>query len=266
MRQAILALVPGSGRLVCDLRADSLDAFEGVLQALPAELGGARLEARLVRQWPGMDARDGTRDLLAAASARLGRSILGLERGGASDASHMSQHVPLTVDGLGPRGLPAWFAHPDQITVSLGSLANVGLDGFANIDAGTIVGMLAQFTGYLEQFRQSDDFKAVDIPLIGDGLDTIAWIAEDTVTQATVPDRILGRVNATLDVLSHGAAPFGALVAAAIAEAYSVRAAIGVAWVGMLAAILFIVFSPLPRLRDVATVSRDGGKAVEGFA
>src|SRR5207245_9011841 len=91
--------------------------------------------------------------------------------------------------------------------------------------------------------------------LIGDGLDTIAWIAEDAVTQATVPDRILGRVNATLDVLSHGAAPFGALVAAAIAEAYSVRAAVGVAWVGMLAALLFIVFSPLPRLRELPIAS-----------
>jgi glutamate carboxypeptidase len=27
-----------------------------------------------------------------------------MERGGASDASHMAQHVPVTVDGLGPRG------------------------------------------------------------------------------------------------------------------------------------------------------------------
>src|SRR5205814_265361 len=54
--------------------------------------------------------------------------------------------------------------------------------------------------------------------LIGDGTNTIQWIAQDTVVQTAVPDRVLGRVNATLDVLSHGAAPFGALVAAAIAE------------------------------------------------
>jgi glutamate carboxypeptidase len=27
-----------------------------------------------------------------------------VERGGASDASHMAAHVPITVDGLGPRG------------------------------------------------------------------------------------------------------------------------------------------------------------------
>lgn len=87
--------------------------------------------------------------------------------------------------------------------------------------------------------------------LIGDGMNTIQWIAQDTVVQTTVPDRVLGRVNATLDVMSHGAAPFGALVAAAIAELYGVRAAIGVAWLGGLGSALFIVFSPLPRLRTL---------------
>ena len=92
--------------------------------------------------------------------------------------------------------------------------------------------------------------------LIGDGMQTIEWIGRDTVVQTAVPDRVLGRVNATLDVLSHGAAPFGALVAAAIAEAYGVRAAIWVAWLGMAAAVLFIVFSPLPRLRSVADIAQ----------
>ncbi|MEA2661066.1 MAG: hypothetical protein QOH08_638, partial [Chloroflexota bacterium] len=71
--------------------------------------------------------------------------------------------------------------------------------------------------------------------LLGDGANTIQWIAQDTVVQTAVPDRVLGRVNATLDVLSHGAAPIGALVAAAIAESYGVRAAIGIAWLGGLA-------------------------------
>jgi MFS family permease len=97
--------------------------------------------------------------------------------------------------------------------------------------------------------------------LIGDGMNTIQWIAQDTVVQTAVPDRVLGRVNATLDVLSHGAAPFGALVAAAIAEAYGVRTAIGIAWLGGLASVLFIVFSPLPRLRSVEELSATRGPA-----
>ncbi len=97
-------VVPPSGDLYCDLRAERLDAFARVIDALPGEVGGARLEAELVRQWPGMDAREATRDLLAGASGLLGRPVVAVERGGASDASHMAAHVPVTVDGLGPRG------------------------------------------------------------------------------------------------------------------------------------------------------------------
>jgi glutamate carboxypeptidase len=63
-----------------------------------------------------MDATEATRDLLADAGERLGRQIVGLERGGASDASHMSQHVPLTVDGLGPRGGGAH--NPDEYVLA----------------------------------------------------------------------------------------------------------------------------------------------------
>ena len=80
--------------------------------------------------------------------------------------------------------------------------------------------------------------------------------AERIVRQESAsPTDVLGRVNATLDVLSHGAAPFGALVAAAIAESFGVRTAIGIAWLGTFASVLFIVFSPLPRLRSVAEIT-----------
>lgn len=92
--------------------------------------------------------------------------------------------------------------------------------------------------------------------LIGDGMNTIQWITQDTVVQTAVPDRVLGRVNATRDVLSHGVAPLGALFAAAIAEHYGVRTAMGIAWLGGFASVLFIVFSPLPRLRSLADLRR----------
>jgi glutamate carboxypeptidase len=75
-----------------------------VAAAIPGEVGGARLEAGFVRRWPGMDSRDATAGLLERASGALGRPILAMERGGASDASHVAAHVPLTIDGLGPRG------------------------------------------------------------------------------------------------------------------------------------------------------------------
>jgi glutamate carboxypeptidase len=120
-------VVPGIGELVCDLRADSLEAFDGVLQALPAELGGARLEAHLVRQWPGMDAREATAPLLAAAAAALGRPVIGAGRGGASDAAHFAATIPFTVDGLGPRGGGAHAPHEYLLATSLRPRAEVAL-------------------------------------------------------------------------------------------------------------------------------------------
>jgi glutamate carboxypeptidase len=97
-------VVPPGGELFCDLRAENLEAFARVVDSLPADVNRVRLEPELVRKWPGMDARASTGPLLEHAGGLLGRPIVAMERGGASDASHMAQHVPLTIDGLGPRG------------------------------------------------------------------------------------------------------------------------------------------------------------------
>ena len=105
-------VVPASGELIGDMRALSATAFERVLNAVPEEVGGARLEVELLRKWPGMDARDATAPLLARASGLLGAPIHAGARGGASDASHLATAIPLTVDGLGPRGGHAH--HPDE--------------------------------------------------------------------------------------------------------------------------------------------------------
>jgi glutamate carboxypeptidase len=120
-------VVPGSGELVADLRADSLAAFREVLAAVPDELGGARIEARLVREWPGMDARETTAALIGSASEALGRPIVGAGRGGASDASHFAAHIPLTVDGLGPLGGGAHAPHEYLLASWLRPRAEVAL-------------------------------------------------------------------------------------------------------------------------------------------
>jgi glutamate carboxypeptidase len=120
-------VVPAQGQLICDLRAERLQAFDPVLEAVPGEIDGVRLEARLVRAWPGMDSREDTRELLTAASERLGRTIAASERGGASDASHMAALIPLTVDGLGPRGGGAHAPHEWVSVRSLHTRAEVAL-------------------------------------------------------------------------------------------------------------------------------------------
>jgi MFS family permease len=89
--------------------------------------------------------------------------------------------------------------------------------------------------------------------LVGDGLETIEDVAEISLVQGVVSDQILGRVNATLGVFSHGIAyPIGALVAAVVAGWIGVRGGIAIGWAGMAASIAFLVWSPLPRLRRLS--------------
>jgi glutamate carboxypeptidase len=97
-------VVPADGVLSCDLRSDRTDAFEELRAAIPAEIAGVGLSATLARAWPAMDARAATAPLIGRAAALLGRPLAANGRGGASDASHFAPTIPLTVDGLGPRG------------------------------------------------------------------------------------------------------------------------------------------------------------------
>ena len=120
-------VVPGAGELVSDMRADSSDAFERVLAAIPDEVGGATLHQDMVRLWPGMDSSAHVGPLLQSASAALGRTVAPMHRGGASDASHFAAAIPVTVDGLGPRGGAAH--NPDEYILeeSLATRAAVAL-------------------------------------------------------------------------------------------------------------------------------------------
>ena len=120
-------VVPAAGELICDVRADRLEAFARVLAAVPADVGGATLSAEMVRRWPGMDNREQTASVLRAAGAVLGAPIVGADRGGASDASHFAGAIPVTIDGLGPRGDGAHAPHEFVLATSIGPRAEVAL-------------------------------------------------------------------------------------------------------------------------------------------
>ena len=118
---------------------------------------------------------------------------------------------------------------------------------------------LAAVLGVLTPLAQGPVLVAtamVFIPqLLGDGLQTIEGVAEISLIQGLSPDRILGRVNATLEVVSHGIAyPIGALLAAVVAGWIGVRGGIAIGWAGMALSILILVRSPLPRVRQVSDV------------
>ena len=97
------------------------------MDAIPREHGGVALEPELNRLWPGMRSEAATRPLLARATEALGRPVVGVPRGGASDASHVAAAVPVTVDGLGPRGGKAHNPGEYVLASSLGDRAEVAL-------------------------------------------------------------------------------------------------------------------------------------------
>lgn len=120
-------VVPASGELLCDVRADSPAAIDAVLGALPGEVGGVRLETELLRRWPPMDSREATAGLLSRAADAAGRHIAAAGRGGASDASHFAPVIALTVDGLGPRGGGAHSPAEYVLAESVASRAEIAL-------------------------------------------------------------------------------------------------------------------------------------------
>jgi glutamate carboxypeptidase len=120
-------VVPAEGELLFDMRADSSESFETVRAGVPTERDGVALEAEMQRVWPGMDSREVTRGLLDRASGRLGRPIVAVSRGGASDASHFAPSIALTVDGLGPRGGAAHNPGEFVLAPSLRGRAEVAL-------------------------------------------------------------------------------------------------------------------------------------------
>ena len=130
-------VVPAGGELVFDMRAEHTAAFQRVAAALPAEVDGVRLESVMERVWPAMDVRVQSAPLLARAAALLGEPLVARARGGASDASHLAAVVPLTVDGLGPRGggahTPGEFLHVPslerRLAVALALARAAMLDG-----------------------------------------------------------------------------------------------------------------------------------------
>ncbi len=105
-------VVPGRGELTCDLRADTDAAILGVLDAMPRDVGGVTLEPELMRLWPGMASEAATVPLLERASAALGRPVVGVRRGGASDASHLARHP---ADGRRARPARRQGAQPRRV-------------------------------------------------------------------------------------------------------------------------------------------------------
>ena len=70
-----------------------------------------------------------------------------------------------------------------------------------------------------------------------------------SLRQAVIPSSLRGRVNATVRILSVGVVPIGALLAGFLGDRYGLRTAVFVAGSGTFLAFLWILFSPVRKLR-----------------
>ncbi len=88
---------------------------------------------------------------------------------------------------------------------------------------------------------------------VGDVAFPVFYIHQVTLRQTIAPPELLGRVNACMQLLFKGFLPLGALSGGFLAGAFGIRAAMFVAGAGVMAAALWLVFSPVRGLtRDAA--------------
>jgi len=95
--------------------------------------------------------------------------------------------------------------------------------------------------------------------LVADSAITVFEIGDVTVRQSVVPDRRLGRVNASAHVLGLAAQLGGTVVGGVLAEGIGIRGALVVGALGGLVGAAFIAFSPVRRLVDVPGRRADAG-------
>jgi predicted MFS family arabinose efflux permease len=97
---------------------------------------------------------------------------------------------------------------------------------------------------------------AIAAVMLGAGqLFDFAWpvyfISSMSLRQSITPNQLLGRVNSAMHMLFHGVMPFGALAGGAIAQVLGVRTTMLAGAVGFLLSNLWLVFSPIRRMREL---------------
>jgi MFS family permease len=78
-------------------------------------------------------------------------------------------------------------------------------------------------------------------------------VAQVSFRQSVCPDRLLGRMNASIRFLVWGTIPIGGLLGGALGELLGLRATLLVTAVGLVLSPVWVVASPLRRLRDLPT-------------
>ena len=93
----------------------------------------------------------------------------------------------------------------------------------------------------------------------GSGLGVmILDITAGAIFAAVIPDRLRARVSGAYMVVNYGVRPLGALVGGALGSTIGLRPTLWLASAGALTGVLWLLPSPLPRLRVLPDAPEDG--------
>jgi hypothetical protein len=90
----------------------------------------------------------------------------------------------------------------------------------------------------------------------------VYYVNAISVRQALTPDRLRGRVNATMRFVAGGALPIGALIGGALGGVIGLPLTLVVAEFGTLLPVLWLLLSPVRGLRTVSALEET--EAVRG--
>lgn len=89
------------------------------------------------------------------------------------------------------------------------------------------------------------------VQFLGDIAYAIHAIGAISLRQAIIPDHLLGRANASMQLVTVGAMPLGALLAGALGQSIGVRPTLLLGACGIMLASLWLFLSPLRTLREL---------------
>ncbi|MER5738930.1 MFS transporter [Streptomyces sp. NPDC002262] len=89
----------------------------------------------------------------------------------------------------------------------------------------------------------------------------IVDVAAGSFQMALIPDAVRARVMGAFRTLNHGFRPLGALAGGVLGSAIGLRPTLWIATVGAVFAVLWLLPSPLPRMRELPTRDREPAEA-----
>ena len=114
--------------------------------------------------------------------------------------------------------------------------------------------VLSAFTSFLHPLAHGSVLLCC-VFLCAGQIGDVVWpalnVAEMSIRQAAAPPHILARVNSAMNLLFTGIIPVGALVGGAVAGGIGVRTTMLIGSAGYLVSSLWLIFSPVPALREL---------------